>query len=314
MISSAFALCRLSLIIRFFLSAGLTVTFRLIFIHFLSFVISFRRWPVCNTTSKRHPAAVLEQHKNRRRITERKRRPVLSKRKERARRLNSDSTIIYPSWESSSRTTGPGSSSSVLQPVSRPFFYILDLTDIFATDQVIAAIECFFYPKIFWDFLTRSLDGAVRPVPALQIINLILGLGMLCLEWPLNFVAGTAFHRSLELRLAIIPLTALSAALIYQGTNSAIYYLIGMVVYFWGYSEGEVSRECHHKTLIPANIVSLDDMCKAMDATYPWTQWRPISCIVASSRHKCIIHTTKYRRGTERVLRRTCSGLQFSQE
>ncbi|CAG7556878.1 unnamed protein product [Fusarium equiseti] len=109
-----------------------------------------------------------------------------------------------------------------------------------AAYQVVAAIECFFYPKIFWDFLTRSLDGAVRPVPALQIINLILGLGMLCLEWPLNFVAGTAFHRSLELRLAIIPLTALSAALIYQGTNSAIYYLIGMVVYFWGYSEGEM--------------------------------------------------------------------------
>lgn len=109
------------------------------------------------------------------------------------------------------------------------------------SDQVLAAIECFFWPKIFWDFLTRSLDGAVKPVPALQIINLIFGLSMLCLEWPLNFVAGSALHRSLEFRLAIIPLTALSAALIYQGTNSAIYYLIGMVVYFWGYSEGEVS-------------------------------------------------------------------------
>ncbi|KAJ4173491.1 hypothetical protein NW754_012493 [Fusarium falciforme] len=28
--------------------------------------------------------------------------------------------------------------------------------------------------------------------------------------------------------------------LIYQGTNAAIYYLIGMVVYFWAYSEGEI--------------------------------------------------------------------------
>jgi hypothetical protein len=108
-------------------------------------------------------------------------------------------------------------------------------------DQVFAAIECFLWPKIFWDFLTRSLDGAVKPVPALQIINLLMGLGMLAMEWPLKFVAGSALHRSLEFRLAILPLTALSAALIYQGTNAAIYYVIGMFVYFWGYSEGEVS-------------------------------------------------------------------------
>ncbi|KAI1043668.1 hypothetical protein LB505_003690 [Fusarium chuoi] len=113
-----------------------------------------------------------------------------------------------------------------------------------AAYQIVAAIECFFWPKIFWDFLTRTLDGAVRPVPALQIINLLLGIAMLALEWPLNFVAGSALHRSLEFRLAILPLTALSAALIYQGTNAAIYYLIGMVVYFWGYSEGEVSGNC----------------------------------------------------------------------
>jgi hypothetical protein len=89
----------------------------------------------------------------------------------------------------------------------------------------------------------------VKPVPALQIINLIMGLAMLCLEWPLSFVAGSALHRSLEFRLAIIPLTALSAALIYQGTNSAIYYLIGMVIYFWGYSEGEVSFSYYLETL-----------------------------------------------------------------
>jgi hypothetical protein len=73
-----------------------------------------------------------------------------------------------------------------------------------------------------------------------------MGLGMLAMEWPLNFVAGSALHRSLEFRLAILPLTALSAALIYQGTNAAIYYVIGMFVYFWGYSEGEVSYANSH--------------------------------------------------------------------
>ncbi|KAM6538791.1 hypothetical protein FALCPG4_000650 [Fusarium falciforme] len=115
-----------------------------------------------------------------------------------------------------------------------------NLTNICNPDQVAAAIEAFIWPKIFWDFLTRSLDGAVRPIPVLQILNLLFGLVMISLEWPLGFVAGSALHRSLEFRLALLPLTALCAALIYQGTNAAIYYLIGMVVYFWAYSEGEI--------------------------------------------------------------------------
>jgi hypothetical protein len=63
---------------------------------------------------------------------------------------------------------------------------------------------------------------------------------MLALEWPLGFIAGSSLHRSLEFRLAVLPLTTLASALIYQGTNAALYYLIGMIVYFWAYSEGEV--------------------------------------------------------------------------
>ncbi|KAJ6445631.1 PRO41 protein [Purpureocillium lavendulum] len=106
--------------------------------------------------------------------------------------------------------------------------------------QVAAAVEGFFWPKIFWDFLTKNLDGAVKPIPILQIINLIFGLGMLALEWPLAFIAGTSIHRSLEFRLAILPMTALAAVLMYQSTNPAIYYMIGMVVYFVAYSEGEM--------------------------------------------------------------------------
>lgn len=63
---------------------------------------------------------------------------------------------------------------------------------------------------------------------------------MLAWEWPLGLLAGSAIHRSLEARLAALPLTALAAILLYQGTNSGLYYLIAMVVYFWAYSEGEV--------------------------------------------------------------------------
>lgn len=98
--------------------------------------------------------------------------------------------------------------------------------------------------------MTKNLDVAVKPLPILQIINLVLGLVMLAWEWPLGFIAGSAMHRSIEARLVVLPLAALAAALIYQGTNPAVYYLIAIGVYFWAYSEGEVC--------IPSWIFALD--------------------------------------------------------
>ncbi|OAX85333.1 hypothetical protein ACJ72_00298 [Emergomyces africanus] len=86
----------------------------------------------------------------------------------------------------------------------------------------------------------KNLDGAVKPVPVLQILNLLFGILCLAWEWPLKPLAGTAMHRSIEIRLLVFPVSTLCAILLYQGTNSALYYLIGMVVYFWAYSEGEV--------------------------------------------------------------------------
>jgi hypothetical protein len=108
------------------------------------------------------------------------------------------------------------------------------------TDQIAAALHGFFWPKIFWDFLTKNLDGAVKPIPVLQIINLILGIVIFAWEWPLGLIAKTALHRSIEARLVVFPIAALAAALLYQATNPAIYYTIGIGVYFWAYSEGEV--------------------------------------------------------------------------
>ena len=107
-------------------------------------------------------------------------------------------------------------------------------------DQIAAALECFFWPKIFWDFLTKNLDSAVTGAPVLQIVNLLLGIVALAWEWPLPLLAGTGLHRSIEARLVVYPLCALCALLIYQGTNSGLYYLIGMGAYFWAYSEGEI--------------------------------------------------------------------------
>ncbi|OQE79854.1 hypothetical protein PENNAL_c0049G07766 [Penicillium nalgiovense] len=111
-----------------------------------------------------------------------------------------------------------------------------------AAYQVASAVEGFIWPKVFWDFISRNLDAAVAPVPVLQILNLIMGLVGIAWEWPLKPLAGSIPHRSIEIRLIIYPLSALLAALLYQGTDPAIYYLIGIGVYFWAYSEGERKR------------------------------------------------------------------------
>lgn len=128
-----------------------------------------------------------------------------------------------------------------------------------------AALEGFFWPKVFWDFLTKNLDGAVKPVPVLQIINLLLGIFGLAYEWPLKFIAGSALHRSIEARLVIFPLSALACALLYQATDPALYYVIGIGVYFWAYSEGEVRT----LSLFCLNIADLrlDRLSGTMDST-----------------------------------------------
>ena len=100
-------------------------------------------------------------------------------------------------------------------------------------------MEGFFWPKIFWDVLTKALDPLVKPIPFLQIINLVLGLFVLLWEWPLVWLTDTAFHRSIEARLVILPLSALACLLQYQATNAGLYYLVAMAVYFWAFAEGE---------------------------------------------------------------------------
>ncbi len=133
-------------------------------------------------------------------------------------------------------------------------------------DQIAAAVSGYFWPKIFWDFVTKTLDPAVKPIPVLQTINLVFALILLAWEWPLGFLAGSGLHRSLEARLAFLPLSALAAALLYQGTNAAIYQMIGLGVYFWAYSEGEVCRSSH-----VLGRTSMLTRAKQMICAKPWT-------------------------------------------
>lgn len=107
----------------------------------------------------------------------------------------------------------------------------------------------------------------MKPFPTLQIINLVMGIWVMAWEWPLSFIAGTAIHRSLEARLAFLPLAALAAVLTYQGTNAALYYLVAMVVEFWAFSEGEVCSDTVSCTRTWRLTKYTGYLCQAMDTT-----------------------------------------------
>jgi hypothetical protein len=72
--------------------------------------------------------------------------------------------------------------------------------------------------------------------------------------------------------LIIYPLSALAALLIYQGTNSGLYYIVGMIAYFWAYSEGEVClfREFGSGVVGPIANGAVDCLPGTLDTAETW--------------------------------------------
>jgi hypothetical protein len=67
----------------------------------------------------------------------------------------------------------------------------------------------------------------VAPVPVVQLLNLLAGIFILGLEWPLPFLKGTALQRAFAIRFALYPIVSVIALIQYQCTNAAFYLLIG---------------------------------------------------------------------------------------
>ncbi|KAK8859504.1 PRO41 protein [Apiospora arundinis] len=133
----------------------------------------------------------------------------------------------------------PSSSSQRWDSSSKPSWHDSSYCRPPLAHHVLAAVQAFIWPKVFWDFLTTRLDASVAPVTIVQVVNLLCALALLALEWPAPALAGTAIHASLALRIVVLPLAALLAVLLYQATNAALFYLIGMGLYAWGYSSWE---------------------------------------------------------------------------
>lgn len=100
----------------------------------------------------------------------------------------------------------------------------------------------------------------VAPIPVVQVLNLLGGIFILLLEWPLPFLKGTALQRAFAIRFSLYPIVAAIALIQYQATNASFYLLIGTAyatwkrgvngrVYFQAWSERELIGEQEKKSV-----------------------------------------------------------------
>ncbi|KAH8107241.1 hypothetical protein BXZ70DRAFT_285546 [Cristinia sonorae] len=117
-----------------------------------------------------------------------------------------------------------------------------------------AAFWGILYRKYFWDFvggIVRS-PGGIQPspnasvmiaiivkAPVLQIFALILGLGLVAVEYPAPFLKGTVFQRSLIIKIMMLLVQSIVAILFYQGTNGGLWSMIAMGCYIRAVIKGE---------------------------------------------------------------------------
>ena len=52
--------------------------------------------------------------------------------------------------------------------------------------------------------------------PVVQLLNMVLGFGLLALDYPAPFLKNTALHRSFPIRIVLLLLQAFFAILYYQ--------------------------------------------------------------------------------------------------
>ena len=72
------------------------------------------------------------------------------------------------------------------------------------------------------DNVAVFIDIIVK-APIVQILSMILGFGILALEYPAPFLKGTSLHRSLVVRIVVLLLQAFLAILYYQVRSDAPY-------------------------------------------------------------------------------------------
>jgi len=117
-----------------------------------------------------------------------------------------------------------------------------------------ASIWSFFFRKFFWDMVGGVLGpvGLIPPpsasifihlivdIPLIQSITLINGLLTVIFEYPMKPIrVDSMVHRSHMFKVAFYFWCAIWASLPYQTVDSAVYYMIAMIIYLRAQISGE---------------------------------------------------------------------------
>ncbi|THU95381.1 hypothetical protein K435DRAFT_755884 [Dendrothele bispora CBS 962.96] len=115
-----------------------------------------------------------------------------------------------------------------------------------------------YFRKFFWDFVGAILrdPGGLQPAPGakvfitlivknpiIQIFAMIVGFGMVALEFPIPQIKGSGIHRSFALKIVLLLFQAFLTILYYQGTNAALWSLIAAGCYARAQILGETMEE-----------------------------------------------------------------------
>ncbi|KAI0762133.1 hypothetical protein BD413DRAFT_217857 [Trametes elegans] len=121
-----------------------------------------------------------------------------------------------------------------------------------------AAFWGIYYRKFFFDFVNGIIrsPGGVQPAasdafftsiivkaPVVQILNMLIGLCYLALDYPAPFLKNTSIHRSFPIRIVLLLAQTFFAILYYQGTNGAVYSFIAACCYARAQMLGEIMPE-----------------------------------------------------------------------
>jgi len=115
-----------------------------------------------------------------------------------------------------------------------------------------------FYRKFFWDFIGGTLrdPGGLQPAPGaaifitlivkapiIPIINAVVALFLLAVQFPLPALKSMSITRSSTLKIVVLVFQAFLSVLYYQGTNAALWSLVAIFCYIRSIALGEKMEE-----------------------------------------------------------------------
>jgi len=123
---------------------------------------------------------------------------------------------------------------------------------------VLSSFFALFYRKFFWDFIGGTLrdPGGLQPAPGaaifitlivkapiIPIINAVVALFLLAVQFPLPALKSMSITRSSTLKIVVLVFQAFLSVLYYQGTNAALWSLVAIFCYIRSIALGEKMEE-----------------------------------------------------------------------